>query len=74
MPNYSPALHTIPETHLIDRGWRFLVNHLIQDVPEEIAVCEFDCRETDCSMERWISCERRLRTEHCPAGSHKDAA
>lgn len=63
MPNQSPALHTIPEPRRSNRGWHFLVNHLIQDVPSELAACEFDCRETECSMERWISCERRMQTQ-----------
>lgn len=61
MLNISTALQLIPEASIFDRGWRFLVNQLIQDVPEAIAVCEFDCRETDCTAERWASCERRLR-------------
>jgi hypothetical protein len=61
MLDISTAVQVIPETSIFDRGWRFLVNQLIQDVPEAIAVCEFDCRETDCTAERWASCERRLR-------------
>ena len=28
-------------------------------VPVENAVCEFECRELDCSEERWKNCERR---------------
>jgi hypothetical protein len=58
----TKTLQVIPEASIFDRGWRFLMDQLIQDVPESIAVCEFDCRETDCTSERWVSCERRLRT------------
>jgi len=60
MLSNSTALQVIPEASLFDRGWRFLMSQLIQDVPDSIAVCEFNCRETDCSAERWASCERRL--------------
>lgn len=62
MSNRSTALQPIPPATIFDRGWRFLMDHLIQDVPESIAVCEFDCRKPDCTPEQWASCERRLRT------------
>lgn len=61
MPDKSTALQAIPQATIFDRGWRFLMDQLIQEVPESIAVCEFDCRETDCEFERWVSCERRLQ-------------
>lgn len=61
MLNKSTALQTIPPATIFDRGWRFLMNHLIQDVPESLALCEFDCRHPDCTPEQWASCERRLR-------------
>ena len=61
MSNISTTLQLIPEAHIFDRAWHFLVDQLIQDVPEEIAVCEFDCRETQCTLERWASCERRVK-------------
>jgi hypothetical protein len=34
---------------------------LIQDVPEEIAACEFECRRTDCRQGEWETCPNRLR-------------
>jgi hypothetical protein len=43
------------------RQWYRLSNELIQDVPEAIAVCEFDCRKTQCTNEEWTNCKRRLR-------------
>ena len=61
MSNISTALQVIPDASLFDRGWRFLVDQLIQEVPDSIAVCEFECRETECTMERYVSCERRLQ-------------
>jgi hypothetical protein len=66
MSNNSTALQVIPEATLFDRGWRFLIDHLIQEVPDSIAVCEFDCRETDCTVERWASCERRKNRDLAP--------
>jgi hypothetical protein len=32
----------------------------IAKVPEEIAICEFDCREKECRLQDWARCERRL--------------
>ena len=29
-------------------------------VPEEIAVCEFDCARQECRLENWEQCPRRL--------------
>jgi hypothetical protein len=40
-------------------GW--LMNEIVQDVPEEIAVCEFDCRKPQCTSEQWVCCKRRLK-------------
>ena len=40
-------------------GW--LMNEIVQDVPEENAICEFDCRKPQCTFEQWLSCERRLQ-------------
>jgi hypothetical protein len=51
----------MPKAHLIRRGWRFLVDGLIQSVPEEDALCEFDCRKPQCGVAEWSTCERRLQ-------------
>jgi hypothetical protein len=51
MPHLSSSL----------RGFFQLVqNQIIQDVPEDIAICEFDCRTGQCTQSQWESCERRL--------------
>jgi hypothetical protein len=70
----SKALQAIPEASIFDRGWRFLMDQLVQDVPDAIAVCEFDCRETNCTSERWASCERRLRAVQGPPEAPRQAA
>jgi hypothetical protein len=50
-----------PKASLLRRGWRFLMDGLIQSVPEEDALCEFDCRKPQCGLDEWSTCERRLQ-------------
>ena len=33
---------------------------LIQDVPEQDKVCEFDCPHSECGEAKWRTCENRL--------------
>ena len=37
---------------------RWLRNQ-IQEVPPELAVCEFECRRTDCTVRNWRVCPMR---------------
>jgi hypothetical protein len=30
------------------------------EVPENLALCEFDCRKSQCSWDAWVNCERRI--------------
>ncbi len=32
----------------------------VASVPDEIAVCEFECGEQECRLQDWENCERRL--------------
>ena len=32
----------------------------VREVPDEIALCEFDCRENQCLEGEWVSCQRRI--------------
>jgi hypothetical protein len=41
------------------RSW--LKGQIVQEVPEDVALCEFDCRKGQCRMGEWESCERRLK-------------
>lgn len=34
---------------------------IVEEVPAEIALCEFDCSKTHCSSKEWETCTRRLR-------------
>jgi hypothetical protein len=49
--NPNPVMHKVK---------RWLKNQIVQDVPEDIALCEFDCRKGQCRMGEWESCERRI--------------
>jgi hypothetical protein len=40
---------------------RWVINQIVQDVPEDIALCEHDCRKRQCTLGEWDRCERRLR-------------
>ncbi len=42
-------------------GW--IGVQLVQDVPEDIAACEFDCSKPECEGADLINCERRMYTE-----------
>jgi hypothetical protein len=39
------------------RLWAWLRPMLVQEVPEEIAVCEFICAEPVCRVQDWQQCE-----------------
>jgi len=43
---------------------------VVEDVPEDLAICEFDCRTLHCTRGEWASCDRRIskgRGELSPA-------
>jgi hypothetical protein len=46
---------------MIRNLWRWLQGQMVQDVPDSIAVCEFDCRSACCRRGEWEGCEHRLR-------------
>ena len=37
----------------------WLLQRFIQEIPEEISVCEFDCPMTNCTANVWTECELR---------------
>jgi hypothetical protein len=41
--------------------WRRFVDGIVQDVPEDVSLCEFDCRNGQCTSSEWAICERRLQ-------------
>jgi hypothetical protein len=46
---------------VVRKAKRWLKEQIVQDVPEDIALCEFDCRKGQCRVGEWESCERRLK-------------
>jgi hypothetical protein len=49
--------------------WVRLKTMLAQDVPEAIAICEFDCRKNQCRHCEWATCQRRIQYQaQCRAG------
>ena len=45
------------------RSWQWFRNQIIQDVPEDYAVCEFDCRKPHCTTGDAEKCVIRLRSK-----------
>jgi hypothetical protein len=46
-----------------------LIQAIVQPVPDGLAMCEFECSKTECSIEEWKSCKRRLEAlRQCSSG------
>jgi len=65
-------------TNPVQRIWQWIKNQIVQDVPKDIALCEFDCRKEQCREDEWATCERRLsaaagelKPEHPPVDRRK---
>lgn len=43
------------------RNW--LRKEVAQEVPAGLVRCEFECKETECSMGRWDNCIKRLERQ-----------
>jgi hypothetical protein len=39
--------------------WQRIKRTLIQDVPKQDKVCEFDCSHLECAAAKWGTCENR---------------
>jgi hypothetical protein len=52
---------TKKSTRPILRFWRWIKVQVIQEVPSENAVCEYDCKILECAEDKWENCENRLR-------------
>ena len=39
---------------------RWLEERLVEEVPDDLALCEFGCRKPECRMGEWANCARRL--------------
>jgi len=43
-----------------DTARRWLKEQVIEDVPDDLARCEFGCGKSECRIGQWETCERRL--------------
>lgn len=53
-------IRTAPSSGIVARALRWLKNQIVDEVPPEDALCEFDCRKEQCQFDEWATCERRL--------------
>jgi hypothetical protein len=44
----------------IRRIWRWASNQIVQNAPNDSALCAFDCRKNQCTSVEWDICERRI--------------
>jgi hypothetical protein len=48
-------------TTSFQRLWQFVKRQTVDDAPEELTLCEFDCRKGQCQQNEWDTCGRRIR-------------
>jgi hypothetical protein len=49
-----------PKPGVLKRLGKWLRLKVVQEAPEEVAVCEFECRKSECTRGEWETCARRL--------------
>ena len=47
------------------RLWQWVKDQIVREVPEDLVLCEYDCRKEQCNMGEWETCDRR---QHDGAG------
>jgi hypothetical protein len=47
--------------NLLRKIWDWVAGQFVGDVPEDNALCEFDCRKPQCNEGEWENCTRRLQ-------------
>jgi hypothetical protein len=45
----------------------WLKEQWVAEVPDDLAICEFECRKSKCSFDGWANCVRRM--SQTPRGS-----
>ena len=82
MLNETIDYRLVIQANIFHRAWRRALGFLIENVPDELAVCEFECRKLQCTAAEAETCEMRLQAlnqprrdmaELCSASSAKDA-
>ena len=66
VPNFHGVNPLLPEDHFkrenpLLRMWQSVKRQIVDDVPEAIAICQFDCPKAQCTQDAWHTCERRIR-------------
>lgn len=51
------AERLVPSRTALDKLWQWAKNHIVQEVPAGLAVCEFQCRREHCTVSHWRGCE-----------------
>lgn len=46
---------------LLRRFRRWVAARIVQEVPEDIAICAFDCKKGQCTDGEWAICDRRIK-------------
>ena len=46
---------------LLQHIWNWIESQIVGEVPQDLALCEFDCRKPQCHEGEWENCFRRLR-------------
>lgn len=46
---------------LLRNVWDWAKRHILTEVSEDYALCEFDCRKPQCVEGEWETCTRRLQ-------------
>lgn len=41
------------------RFWRWSKDQIVQTVPDDISLCEYDCRKPQCAADEWENCDYR---------------
>lgn len=59
-PALAPDESTRRSRGLFRRFGQWVAGMIVQDVPDDSALCAFDCQKTQCTTEEWAHCERRL--------------
>jgi len=44
----------------LQRLIQLVKRNIVGDVPDDIALCEFDCRKGQCMQGEWAACDRRI--------------